>query len=123
MDNRVPLEEYKKILSSCQDLEISVKDAGASRKVRIKGNHVMQGGSSQSPFSEMETILSLDTLKKIAIRKGRYFRDEIERSEDPSYMQRKLNILLREFRIDLSNKRMLDFGCGAGASTLSFMRC
>ncbi|MDI7258303.1 MAG: class I SAM-dependent methyltransferase [Thermodesulfobacteriota bacterium] len=123
MKNKEPLEGYIRIPSSLQDLDISVKESEVSRKVSIKGEHVMPGGSYHCPFSELETRLSLDTLKKIAMRKGRHFRDEIERSEDPNYMQRKLNILLREFRIDLSKKRMLDFGCGSGASTLNFLRC
>jgi SAM-dependent methyltransferase len=117
------LKDYLKIPTAFQDLEIYVNDIGASKKVLIKGNHVVPGGSYNFPYSELETQLSLNTLSKIALRKGRHFRDEIERSENPNYLQRKIEILLKEFGIGLSHKRMLDFGCGAGASTLIFLRC
>jgi SAM-dependent methyltransferase len=123
MEDIEKLNDYIKIPTTFQDLEIYVKDSGVLRKVCIKGNHVMPGGLFNCPYSELETQLSLSTLSKIALRKGRHFRDEIERSENPNYLQRKIEILLKEFGIGLSHKRMLDFGCGAGASTLIFLRC
>jgi SAM-dependent methyltransferase len=123
MEDTKEFKDYIKLPTAVQDLEIYVKDLGVSRKICIKGNHVMPGGSYDCPYSELEAQLSLHTLMKIASRKGRYFRDEIERSENPNYLQRKIEILLREFGIVLSDKRMLDFGCGAGASTLIFLRC
>jgi len=123
MENTKGLKDYGKLPTTFQDLEIHVKDIGVSRKVFIKGDHVLPGGSYNCPYSELETQLSLHTLIKIASRKGRYFRDEIERSENPNYTQRKLKIFLKEFGIMLSHKKMLDFGCGAGASTLNFLRC
>ena len=116
-------EDYIKLPTALQDLEIYTKDLGHSRKVWIRGNHVMPGGSYHCPYSQFETQLSLPTLSKIASRKGRFFREEIERSENPNYLQRKIEILLKEFGIKLSHKKMLDFGCGAGASTLIFLRC
>jgi len=123
MGNAKAFEHYEKLPSTFQDLEIYVKDFGVSRKICIKGSHVMPGGSYHCSYSEFEAQLSLQTLSKIALRKGRFFRDEVERSENPSYLQRKIEILLKEFDISLSDKRMLDFGCGAGASTLIFLRC
>jgi SAM-dependent methyltransferase len=123
LGNGEGLEDYLKLPTAFQDLEIYGKDLGHSRKVWIKGIHVIPGGSYYCPYSELETQLSLNTLKKIALRKGRYFREEIERSENPNYLQRKIEILLREFGIELSHKKMLDFGCGAGASTMIFLRC
>jgi SAM-dependent methyltransferase len=123
MENREELKEYIKIPTTFQDLEIYVKDFESSRKIYIKGNHVVPGGLHQCPYSELKTQLSLQTLIKMASKKGRYFREEIERSENPNYLQRKIEILLKEFGIALSHKKMLDFGCGAGASTLIFLRC
>jgi ubiquinone/menaquinone biosynthesis C-methylase UbiE len=117
------LEDYIKLTTTLQDLEIYVRDFEFSRKIRIKGNHIIPGGLHQCAYSELRTQLSLQTLIKMALKKGRYFRDEIERSENPNYLQRKIEILLREFGIGLSHKKMLDFGCGAGASTLIFLRC
>ncbi|NWF92357.1 MAG: methyltransferase domain-containing protein [Syntrophaceae bacterium] len=123
MANEDGLKGCVKLPTAFEDLEIFVKDSGVSRKVCIKGNHVAPGGRHNCPYSEFETLLSLDTLTKIALRKGRYFRDEVERSENKNYLERKIEILLKEFGIVLSDKRMLDFGCGAGASTLIFLRC
>jgi SAM-dependent methyltransferase len=116
-------EDYIKLPTALQDLEIYVKDLEHSRKVLIKGNHVMPGGSYHCSQSEFEAQLSLSTLSKMALRKGRFFREEVDRSENPNYLQRKIEILLKEFDIALSDKKMLDFGCGAGASTLIFLRC
>ena len=123
MENIKELEDHIKLSTPFHDLEIYVKDFEVSRKIRIKGNHVVPGGLHQCPYSELETQLSLQTLIKMALSKGRYFRDEIERSENTNYLQRKIEILLKEFGIVLSHKKMLDFGCGAGASTLIFLRC
>ena len=123
MENVKGLENFVKLPTILQDLEIYVKDFGRSRKILVKGDHVMPGGPYHCLYSELETKLSQDTLMKIASRKGRHFRDEIERSENPNYLQRKIEILLKEFGIELSDKKMLDFGCGAGASTLIFLRC
>ena len=116
-------KSYVRLPTAFQDLAIYVKDLGVSRGIRVKGNHVMPGGPYNCMYSELETKLSQDTVTKIALRKGRYFRDEIERSENPNYLQRKIEILLRNFGIELTNKKILDFGCGAGASTLIFLRC
>jgi len=123
MENTKGSNVYMKLPTGFQDLEIYVKDFGVSRKVCIKGDHVMPRGPYHCPYSEFETSLSLHTLMKIASRKGRYFREEIERSENQNYLQRKIEILLKEFGIVLSHKKMLDFGCGAGASTMIFLRC
>lgn len=117
------LKDYIKIESTLEDLEIYVKDNGSSRDVCIKGKHVMPMGAYSCQYSELETQLSVQTLRKIILKKGRYFRDEVERSENPQYMQRGLQILLREFQIVLAQKRILDFGCGAGAFTLNLLRC
>ena len=122
MEDKRAFENQIKLLTPLEDLEVYVKDLGHSRKVVIKGNHVMPGGPYSCPYSELETQLSLTTLTKMALRKGRYFRDEIERSENPNYLRRKIEILLKEFGIVLSRKKMLDFGCGGGASTLIFLR-
>ena len=72
--------------------------------------------------SEFKTGLSADTIRKIATIKGRFLRDEIERFEDPNYMYRTLKLILDEFSIDLKNKRILDFGCGAGAFASNLMK-
>lgn len=123
MESEKVSDGYVKLPTTVENLEIYARDLGHSRKVWIKGSHVTPGGSYHCSFSEFEAQLSLQTLSKIASRKGRFFREEVDRSENPNYLQRKIEILLREFGISLWSKRMLDFGCGAGASTLIFLRC
>jgi ubiquinone/menaquinone biosynthesis C-methylase UbiE len=108
--------------SSSDDLEISVTDWGDVRRVVIEGKHVVPGGSYNCEHSELETKLSVETLAKLARKKGRYFRDEIERGESPRYMLRSLQLLLDEFGLELNDKKVLDFGCGSGASSLNFAR-
>jgi hypothetical protein len=87
MENVKESKDYIKVKTTFQDLEIYVKDFEVSRKICIKGMHVTPGGRHQCPYSELETRLSLQTLTKVALRKGRYFRDEIERSENPNYLK------------------------------------
>jgi 2-polyprenyl-3-methyl-5-hydroxy-6-metoxy-1,4-benzoquinol methylase len=70
----------------------------------------------------METALSGATIRRIAAVQGRHVRDEIERSENPNYMQRGLADLIGTFGIALEGKRILDFGCGAGAFALNLLR-
>jgi hypothetical protein len=78
MEDTKELKGYVYLQTPLEDLEIYVKDSGVSRKVCIKGDHVMPGGPYHCPYSEFETRLSLHTLTKIALRKGTYCRDEIE---------------------------------------------
>ena len=108
--------------SSSDDLEISVTDWGDVRRVVIEGKHVVPGGSYNREHSELETKLSVKTLAKLAKKKGCHFRDEIERGESPKYMLRSLRLLLDEFGLELNDKKVLDFGCGSGASSLNFAR-
>lgn len=123
MESVKALEDCIKLATGVENLEIYARDVGHSRKVWINGSHVTPGESYHCSYSEFEAQLSMQTLSKIASRKGRFFREEVDRSENPNYLQRKIEILLREFGISLSGEKLLDFGCGAGASTLIFLRC
>ncbi len=53
-----------------------------------------------------------------------YLCDEILRDEDPNYIRRhlELTILSRINPKEFKNKKILDFGCGAGASTMLLAR-
>lgn len=115
-------EGYVRFPSSAEDLEVWVKDGGSSRSVFFRGAHVVPGGAYRCTQSELETQLSCETIRRIAAVQGRHVRDEIERSENPKYMQRGLADLIREFEIVLEQKRILDFGCGAGAFALNLLR-
>jgi 2-polyprenyl-3-methyl-5-hydroxy-6-metoxy-1,4-benzoquinol methylase len=59
-------------------------------------------------------------IRHIHAIKGIYVVDEIMRDEDPSYVERFLRheVLGYADASDFAGKRILDFGCGAGASTM-----
>jgi len=71
------------------------------------------------------TSYPIELIKKIIKVKGiKWLCDEIMRDEDPTYVQRDLNYSILSY-IDetcLNNKRILDFGCGCGASTMIIAR-
>jgi len=68
------------------------------------------------PVSLIEAIL--------AIKGPGYLIDEIERDEDPNYVQKsiKYDVLSYVTQDELDGTRILDFGCGAGASTMILAR-
>lgn len=80
---------------------------------------------SYMPYGVWETTYSVDLIEHILNAMGPvWLCDEIMRDESIDYIQKHLrydllsNISDEEFR----NKRILDFGCGAGASTMVLCR-
>jgi 2-polyprenyl-3-methyl-5-hydroxy-6-metoxy-1,4-benzoquinol methylase len=72
-----------------------------------------------------ETAYPISLIKAVLAVKGPgYLVDEIERDEDPNYVQRsiKYDVLSYVTRDELGGARILDFGCGAGASTMILAR-
>ncbi|RJQ60595.1 MAG: class I SAM-dependent methyltransferase [Stygiobacter sp.] len=107
------------------DIELEITDLGSRRKVSIKGAHVLPR-SKRNPkpnfncqLSEIETELNIDTIILIAKKKGKYLRDEIERGENPNYMLKPLQKMVNLYEIKFNDKKVLDFGCGAGAFYLN----
>lgn len=85
----------------------------------------LRNKSRHMPFSTWDTAYPLSLIKKILSVKGpAYLCDEIMRDEDPQYVQLsfKFEILGYVDEIDFENKRILDFGCGSGASTMVLSR-
>jgi SAM-dependent methyltransferase len=115
-------EGYVRFPSSAEDLEIWVKDDGSIRSVIFRGAHVVPGGEYRCRQSGLETRLSCETIRRIAAVQGRHVRDEIERSENPEYIQCGSADLIRTFAIALGQKQILDFGCGGGAFALTLLR-
>ena len=73
----------------------------------------------------IETAYPLELIKTIFEVKGvRFLNDEIRREEDPLYTKICLEKELFAYLSpdDLKHKRILDFGCGAGASTVILAR-
>jgi 2-polyprenyl-3-methyl-5-hydroxy-6-metoxy-1,4-benzoquinol methylase len=73
------------------------------------------------PFSTCRTRYDLELIRQIIAVKGiRWVCDEIMRDESPNYVQRYLQYSLMSYlsQAEFENKRILDVGCGCGASTL-----
>lgn len=76
------------------------------------------------PRSSWITSYPLALIHEIYAAKGLYVCDEIMREEDPRYVERHLRHEVLGY-VDasvFSGKRLLDFGCGSGASTLVLAR-
>jgi len=72
-----------------------------------------------------ETSYPLDLIRKILEVKGpMWLCDEIARDEDESYVQKYLEYTTLSYveQSDISAKRILDFGCGCGSSTMVLAR-
>lgn len=70
------------------------------------------------------TAYPLELIKAIFAEKGPYVCDEIMREEDPRCVERSVRheVLAYLPPAEFKDKRVLDFGCGAGASTLVLAR-
>jgi 2-polyprenyl-3-methyl-5-hydroxy-6-metoxy-1,4-benzoquinol methylase len=77
------------------------------------------------PQNTCETKYPIDLIEKILDTKGpNRLCDEILRDESPDYVQKNLQFdILGYFdEEEFANKRLLDFGCGCGASTMILAR-
>jgi len=73
------------------------------------------------PDSEIVTKYPMDLIKKIFdLKSSCWVIDEIKRDESPDYVYKALNFGLFSFikEANFENKVLLDFGCGAGASSV-----
>ena len=81
--------------------------------------------NSFSPLRQCETNYPLSLIELIFQTKGAsYLCDEICRETDPNYVERDLKQDLTAYftEEDFSGKRILDFGCGSGASSMILSR-
>jgi len=82
------------------------------------------------PYKNWETNYNQELIEKILNIKGpAYLCDEIMRDESPDYVQKSLKYNLlgylneQDFESEnFTNKRILDFGCGSGSSTVILAR-
>ncbi|MCX6031098.1 MAG: class I SAM-dependent methyltransferase [Chloroflexi bacterium] len=102
-------------------MTVTIHDTGATRVVEIAGEqHGFYGIVQHSRF---ETPYSRETLAALLAVKGEmWLRDEIVRAEDPAYVQEPLRCQFARFGWEIAGRRVLDFGCGCGGSTLCLAR-
>lgn len=77
------------------------------------------------PINTCETSYPIDLIDKILQLKGpAYLCDEILRDESPDYVCKNLKYDLLSYlnKEEFKGKRLLDFGCGGGASTMILAR-
>jgi len=73
------------------------------------------------PRSTCNTTYSLDLIENMLSIKGpNWLCDELMRDEDPTYVQNYMRYAVLSYikREEFNDKRLLDFGCGCGASTM-----
>lgn len=107
-----------KVLYDRDNVRVSMMPIGS--KVRLSIEAV-----GYVPFPQIETSYPLSLIEKLIEVKGPiWFADEIARDEDPTYVQRTMKWGTLPFVEPerLANARVLDFGCGSGASTAIFAR-
>jgi SAM-dependent methyltransferase len=101
-------------------MSVTVTDTGVCRVVEISGEQRGFGGVVQ--YSRLESPYSQETLNALLTAKGEmWLRDEIARAEEPSYIEEPLRHQFERF-VPIAGQRVLDFGCGCGASTLCLAR-
>jgi 2-polyprenyl-3-methyl-5-hydroxy-6-metoxy-1,4-benzoquinol methylase len=100
------------------EAEIEIEELpNGKRLIRVTSESL-----SIAPFdTQLETAYSLDLIEKVLQTKGPLsLCDEIRREEDPFYTKTCLEKDILGYRAerDFENKRILDFGCGGGASSV-----
>jgi 2-polyprenyl-3-methyl-5-hydroxy-6-metoxy-1,4-benzoquinol methylase len=104
------------------DAEIIITSSNANKR---KINVNMRNEDVFIPFDTWETCYSVDLISKILHIKGpAYLCDEIMRDEQPEYVEHDLRFDVFAY-VDpkqFNSKKVLDFGCGSGASTMALGR-
>lgn len=112
-------------------MTVTISDSGDRRIVEITGEQHGFGGIAQ--HHRIETHYSRETLEALLAAKGEmWLRDEIARAEEPPYVQEPLRHQLARFLArggdaadpnrPVAGKRVLDYGCGCGASSICLAR-
>lgn len=96
---------------------IRVEDEGAARRV-----HVLVPQHGHFRFTGFESAWPADLLESLARLKGPWFCDSYARFEHPNYLQKQVDQILAFYGIALPGLRILDFGCGFGASSYCLVK-
>ena len=96
---------------------IEVVEEGARQRVRVR---TPQHG--YSPYDNFLTDWPADLLLALANLKCEWFADSYARFEEPNYIQKQVDLTLQFYNLSLRDRRVLDFGCGFGASSYCLMK-
>lgn len=101
-------------------VSIDIQECGDHRHVQIIGAHYVLGRLREQ--SEFDSRYSRRLLERLAQLKGGHLWDEIQRLENPDYIERPLSFMFEHFRVMVRGKTVLDCGSGAGASSILLTR-
>jgi SAM-dependent methyltransferase len=116
---RLHLVSNKGFLMKSADVKpvIEVVEEGDRRRVRTL---VPQRGHYR--YDDFLTDWPADVLLALADLKREWFADSYARFEHPNYIQKQVDVTLALYNLSLRGKRILDIGCGFGASSYCFMQ-
>lgn len=103
------------------DARISVKQTGEKKTVIV----TLKNGNDFTPVGMCETTYPIALIENILEVKGPYYLcDEIMRDESPEYVEKVIYYGVFGYvnRERFAHKKILDFGCGCGASTAVLSR-
>lgn len=73
-------------------------------------------------YDNFRTDWPAELLYALAELKGEWFADSYARFEEINYIQKQVDLTLALYDLSLRDKRVLDFGCGFGASSYCLIR-
>ena len=105
-----------------RDGSVDIEEMGGGRR---RVNARASDSSIFVPVSSCETAYPVPLIEAIlAVKSPAFLCDEILREEDPRYVERNIRFEVLSYAAvgEFAGKRLLDFGCGAGASSAVLAR-